>query len=190
MLALLLPFLLVPVGTGPLVIMKRISSSDSVAEDEIEASGLVKETFKINPSNPDSEESQASQFHSDLEELTLIQSLKRLDFWLLFVIFFAVIGSGITIVNNFGELVFSITSVNHSEVVRNLNAQYDSILFLTVPLSTSKKMCLTMMPSIRSYRCFHPSILLVVCFVASYQIRSQHVMADLLECRFSWLYLS
>jgi len=52
------------------------------------------------------------------EESNLLTSVRQIEFWLIFFTFFAVIGSGITILNNITELVYSLqTSLHNGEVI-------------------------------------------------------------------------
>lgn len=112
MLVLLTAFLLVPLNTGPLFLIKpRPTSVPDVETISLSDQHAINEMASSAP--------QTAPSDYDIDNLNLIQSLKRFDFWLLFFTFFAIIGSGITLVNNFAELVFSIASVDHSVVVRS-----------------------------------------------------------------------
>ncbi|ELR21937.1 transporter, major facilitator subfamily protein [Acanthamoeba castellanii str. Neff] len=127
MLALLATFLLVPVYTGPLFSIQRPAARLSLASDPDaarHADGSINAALVSNGDGDndvgDDEKSAQPQAevdqNSDLEDFTLIQTLLQVDFWLLFFIFFAIIGAGITLVNNFAELVFSIVDVDQSIV--------------------------------------------------------------------------
>lgn len=127
MLALLATFLLVPVRTGPLFSIQRPARLASDPDAPRHADGSINAALVSNGDDNDNnvgddEKSAQPQAevdqNSDLEDFTLIQTLLQVDFWLLFFIFFAIIGAGITLVNNFAELVFSIVDVDHSIVVR------------------------------------------------------------------------
>ncbi len=115
--ALLAIFVLLPAGTGKLLWFERprTETSNDMLESSIRLNGI-----------DDDNEPKAPE--SDLEELTLIQSLKEIDFWLLFVVFLCVIGSGIMVVNNFGELVYSIVDVKDGSVWKQAEVpNYESI---------------------------------------------------------------
>ncbi len=127
MLALLATFLLVPVRTGPLFSIQRPARLASDLDAPRHADGSINAALVSNGDDNDNDvgddeksaqpQAEVDQ-NSDLEDFTLIRTLLQVDFWLLFFIFFAIIGAGITLVNNFAELVFSIVDVDQSIVVR------------------------------------------------------------------------
>eukprot|EP01121_Diplochlamys_sp_Union-15-3_P020437 TRINITY_DN7977_c0_g1_i1.p1 TRINITY_DN7977_c0_g1~~TRINITY_DN7977_c0_g1_i1.p1 ORF type:complete len:279 (-),score=25.05 TRINITY_DN7977_c0_g1_i1:4-840(-) len=62
---------------------------------------------KVEYEEPDLSVNSLNPISSKPKEYNLLQSLLTIDFWLLFFIFLGCIGSGIVVVNNFGEIVIS-----------------------------------------------------------------------------------
>jgi hypothetical protein len=120
----MLGFLLVPVKTGPLVFFRSQLAEEEgkvvtdgtallVNDDLMEASDddLLKRSLRDSSLKP----------NSDLEDLSLLQVLKRLDFYILFVSYFLCTGPGITVVNNLAEMVFANVKVEPDVTVRLLS---------------------------------------------------------------------
>jgi hypothetical protein len=120
MLVILSAFLLVPLFTGPLFYVQPPPGSSVKALGSVD--GTINSALVSDEDGGDDDEKflqpHVDDQNSDLEEFTLIETLMTLDCWLLFFIFFGIIGAGITLVNNFAELVFSLVDVDHSIVVR------------------------------------------------------------------------
>jgi hypothetical protein len=118
MLVILSAFLLVPLFTGPLFYVQPPAGSSVKALGSVD--GTINSALVSDEDGGDDDEKflqpHVDDQNSDLEEFTLIETLMTLDCWLLFFIFFGIIGAGITLVNNFAELVFSLVDVDHSIV--------------------------------------------------------------------------
>lgn len=130
MLVLMLGFLLVPVNTGPLVFFRSQLAEEEakVVTDGTTIALLVNDDLMMNEASDDDllkrsllrdDSSLKQQPNSDLlEDLSLLQVLKRLDFYILFVSYFLCTGPGITVVNNLAELVFANVKVEPGVIVR------------------------------------------------------------------------
>lgn len=58
--------------------------------------------------------------------LTFTDSLKRFDLWILFVIYFATVGTGITVINNLAEIVIALETVPSGTVIVDRNLPHHS----------------------------------------------------------------
>jgi len=128
MLAILATILLLPINTGPPFSIQPIKKKEHscINQDENDEKAFTSE-----------DKEGKDEVAQTGEELSLLQSLGRLDFWLLSLIFFSVIGSGISLVNNFGELVFSIANVNQSVVHKSEDVPNFEAINILVSLFSS-----------------------------------------------------
>lgn len=113
LLALLASYPVLTFGSGSWFVSSSYVLVNSDAAASAESQKLLRENLPINVDGGGPKDAAPSlaigcrPMPADTEYYSLWRSLLSLDFTLVFLIFFLAIGSGITIVNNLAEIVFS-----------------------------------------------------------------------------------
>jgi len=125
-------FLFIPVRTGKLLLFdNRTASSPHKSRVNINDptdAMLEKEKDGTDAPIPD------DTAQNEVPSFKWHQSLRHLDFWILCYIFFANAGSGVVIVNNFAEIVYSLEDVKRNAVYKPEDLPHFKVIVTLVGL--------------------------------------------------------